>query len=845
MNGLTVLLLYLVSSFALAYRRACLRNVASVYGVLLLLHLIFGDGSWILTIVLLLSTVIPGLLSADEFRKERVSRPLLAWFKRVLPAISATEQEGIDAGTVWWEGDLFTGQPDWDKLLSTGQPRLTEEEQALIDGPLEQLCQMVDTWELNHESADIPVEVTAFIKKSGFLGMIIPRQFGGLELSAVAQSEVLTKLFGISTIVANYVVIPNSLGPAELLLKYGTDEQKEYYLPRLARGDEIPCFALTSPTAGSDATSITDTGIVCKGQWQGKEVTGMRLNFDKRYITLAPIATLVGLAFRLKDPDHLLGDTDDYGITCALIPRDTPGIELGNRHYPIGDPFINGPVRGKDIFVPLDTIIGGVDMAGKGWRMLVNCLSTGRAISLPSISNCMAKRCLMGSSAYARIRHQFNYSIAQFEGIQKPLARIAGLTYIINAARLHTAQAVAEGSKPSVPASILKYHCTEMARQIGLDSMDIHGGKAVMKGPKNYMSWGYESTPVAITVEGANIMTRSLMIFGQGATRCHPYVLKEMQITEKEVSDQTIADFDKLLFSHAGFACGNAARACVQALTGGLFSGLLIDSPVKHYYQQVNRLSAAFALITDVSMLTMQGSLKRREMISARLGDLLSMLYLISMVLKHYEDEACPAQDLPLVDWSCQTLLNAYQVAMHEILQNFPVRPCAWILRLLIFPVGQWFDKPSDKLDTRLTELVTHDTATRRRLLEGIYSTPGSSNPLGILNQVFLQSEAMVPLQKKLKDAIRAGRLQRQDEETLIRSAVEAEILDPEEASQLHEYNANVMDIINVDEFPYDTFARKIVPVKKTTVRKRSKKKTTTRKTTARKAAKKVKKTPG
>jgi len=430
-----------------------------------------------------------------------------------MPPLSATEREAIAAGSVWWEGELFTGKPDWEKLLNGGAPALTKSEQAFLDGPVEELCHMVDAWRLHFAEADIPEAVLAHIKQHKFLGMIIPRQYGGLELSAVAQAAVMTKVSGLGGVVGNFIGVPNSLGPGELLIKYGTDAQKNHYLPRLASGEDIPCFALTAPLSGSDATSIPDIGIVCKGEWQGQEVLGMRLSFDKRYITLAPVATLVGLALRLLDPDHLLGEIDDYGITCALLSRDTPGLEIGTRHLPVGDPFLNGPVRGKNIFVPLDTIIGGQEMAGKGWRMLVNCLATGRVISLPSAANSMAKNALAATSAYARIRQQFGLPIGEFEGIQKPLARMAGLSYIIHAGLMHTAQAVAGGAKPAVPASILKYHCTEMARQVVNDAMDINAGKAVMKGPGNYLAIAYESTPVAITVEGANIMTRNLMIF--------------------------------------------------------------------------------------------------------------------------------------------------------------------------------------------------------------------------------------------------------------------------------------------------------------------------------------------
>ena len=844
MSGITVIVIYLVGVVVLAYREANLRSTAIASGILFLVYAIFGSGYSLWTVLLLISTIVFAALSFEDYRRAYVTTPVFNWYRKVLPGLSATEQEAIEAGTVWWEGELFSGRPDWEKLLTAGPPGLSPEEQAFIDGPVEELCSLVDNWKINYELCDIPEELKTFIKQHGFLGIIIPRDYGGLELSAVAQVQVLSRLFHASNVVANFISVPNSLGPGELLVKYGTEEQKNQYLPRLARGDEIPCFALTGPLAGSDATSIPDTGVVCRGQWQGKEITGMRLNFDKRYITLAPIATLIGLAFKLRDPDHLIGEVEDYGITCALIPRDVQGLEIGDRHLPMGDPFLNGPVRGRDIFVPLDTIIGGPEMAGKGWRMLVNCLSAGRAIALPSISNCLAKRALAGTSAYARVRRQFNLPIARFEGVQKPLARIAGLSYIIHAACQHSAQAIDAGARPAVVSSILKYHCTEMGRQAALDAADIHGGKGVMKGPRNYLSWGYESVPVAITVEGANILTRSLMIFGQGATRCHPFVLKEMSLAGKESNATTIAEFDRVLFDHIGFALRNGAYALVHALSGSLFTRVLIDSPVRRYYQQVSRLSAAFALVTDAAMLIMQGTLKRKEMLSGRLGDLLSMLFLTSMVLKHYEDQGCPADDLPIVEWACQYLLNRYQEALHEILLNFPNRFVALKLRCLVFPIGRHFHAPSDELDRRVADLVTEDTAVRGRLIEGIYLTATKNNPLGFVNEVFLEAVGMTLIERKLKDAISAGKLDRLTGAELARAAEQEGIIDKEEAKRYVEYDNKLMEVINVDEFPYDAFVRtptqgRKVVRKKTTRRK----KTSVRKTTGKKKV--PKKDPG
>jgi len=814
MSAITTLIIYIAGGAMLAYRQASARTAAIASGVLLLAYLLPGGRNLICLALLLGTAGWFTLISLGDLRRTLVTRPLFALYRRMLPPISETEREAIDAGTVWWDGELFTGNPDWNVLLKAGKPTLPPDEQAFLDGPVEELCRMVDTWGVNHEWADIPPDVVAFIKQKKFLGMIIPKEYGGLDLSAVAQSEVLSRVLGVGSVVGNFIMVPNSLGPGELLMKYGTEEQKNHYLPRLASGEEIPCFALTAPLAGSDATSIPDIGVVCRGKFKGQDIVGMKLTFDKRYITLAPVATIVGLAFRLKDPEHLLGDVDDYGLTCALIPRDTPGLEIGKRHFPVGDPFFNGPVRGKDVFVPLDYIIGGQEMAGKGWRMLVNCLSAGRAISLPSASNCIAKRALAGTSAYARVRRQFNIAIAQFEGIQKPLARMAGYANIVNASRLHTAQAVAAGSKPSVPSAILKYHCTEMARQSILDAFDIHGGKAVMKGPKNALAGAYEGIPVAITVEGANIMTRSLMIFGQGAIRSHPYVLKEMELAMQSDTATALGEFDRTFFAHLGFVCTNGARALIHGLTRS-FSAPSPEAgsgSLRRWYQHVNRLSAAFALVADMSMFTMQAALKRREMISGRLGDLLSMLYLASMVLKHHEDQGAPAEDLPVVEWSCAHLLNSYQQSMHELLENLPNRPVALLLRAIVFPTGRHFEKPSDRLETRVAELVTRNTTTRKRLVEGVYLAAAPNNPIGRVNELLADADAIDPIEKKMREAVKAGKIESLLGIHLIEAAAKAGVLSAEEEQRMREWDARVMDVVHVDEFAWDELARAAMP---------------------------------
>ena len=788
---------------ALAYRNDAFPHSARLFSLLLLAATLSGwllhVNGWVLAFSALV-TLGSLLVSVPALRKSFISRPALTLLNRILPPISATEREAIDAGTVWWDGELFSGKPDWEKLHASPVPSLSAEEQAFLDGPTNELCRMADLWKINHDWNTVPEPLIDFVRQQGFLGMIIPKRYGGLAFSALAQSEVLLRLSNTGSGISYLVGVPNSLGPGELLLKYGTEKQKDYYLPRLARGEEIPCFALTAPNAGSDATSLTDTGIVEKGIWQGKEVLGMRLNFSKRYITLAPIATLIGLAFRLQDPHGLLGDTKDYGITCALIPRDTQGLEIGRRHLPVGDTFLNGPIRGKDVFVPLDYIIGGQEMAGKGWRMLVNCLSVGRAVTLPTTGTVVSKRSLMGTSAYANLRQQFGVPIAKFEGIQKPLARMAGFTYIINAARQQTIQAVVNGEKPSVPSAIIKYHCTEMGRQTTLDAMDIHGGKAIMKGPKNYITPLFESIPVAITVEGANILTRNLMIFGQGAIRAHPFVLKEMQLAQAEQAD--LDAFDSTLTAHLGFSVRNMARSFVLGLGITHDDHGATNNRLRPYYQHINRLSSVFAMTADMAMLSLGAKLKFKEMLSARLGDMLSMLYLASMVIKQHEDAACEDSEWPLVQWSLDHLLHQYQLAFAELMDNFPSRSAALLLKILAFPRGKAFKAPADKRVHEVVATISEDTPARQRLLEGVYMEAVPHNPLQQVNQVFLQMLTLKPIHKKLRRAIKQGDLPRiRNGQLLIDAALDKQIIDEDEATQLSHFEKALATIIDVDDF--------------------------------------------
>lgn len=800
--------LFVGGGIALAYNRVDLRTSTIAAAIALLTYSIFGSGGffWLLILWLLFGVMV--LPNLTDFRREKITRPLLDIYRTMLPSMSDTEREALEAGSVWWDGELFSGMPDWDRLMSYPAPALSDEEQAFFDGPCEELCSMLDEWEISHELGDMPEHIWQYIKKHKFFAMIIPKQYGGLEFSAYANAMIIMKLASRSTTASSTVGVPNSLGPAELLLHYGTDEQKQRYLPGLATGKEIPCFALTSPQAGSDAAAIIDSGIVCKGKWNGKQITGIRLNWEKRYITLAPVATVLGLAFKLYDPDHLIGDVEDYGITAALIPTNMPGVTIGRRHLPLTIAFQNGPTSGKDVFVPLDYIIGGQEMAGKGWKMLVELLSVGRAITLPSSAAGGSQAAVYGAGAYTSLRKQFNVPIAKFDGVGEALARIAGHVYIMNAAVSITSGAIDQGDKPAVPSAILKYHCTEMGRQVANDTMDVHGGKAIMMGPKNYVGRGYMASPIAITVEGANILTRSLIIFGQGAVRCHPYVLKELQAAQDEDGEQGLRNFDAALFGHIGYAISNLARSFFLALTHAKFSAVPLNTPTRRYYQNINRYSAAFALATDLAMLTLGGKLKYKELLSARLGDVLSSMYLASCVLKHFENQGRRATDLPLVEWTVRTLMYRAQEQLHSFLRNLPNRPTAFLLRCFIFPRGRTYSAPSDDLGRKIVDLVTRPGEARDRLSQQAYTTLGPGSPLGLLQEALELSEQMAPLERKLKQSQKEGLIRSEYLGHQIDEAERAEIISKTEAKNLRSYHQKVLDILAVDDFAPDEIGR-------------------------------------
>lgn len=799
---------FIILSVILLYQRAALSIWSISIALYLLLLSRLGSCSTAILIgywSLFLLIAIP--LNVLPLRRKWLSTHLLAFYKRVMPTISRTEKEALAAGTVGWEAELFSGNPDWKKLQQYPISQLTEEEQIFLDGPVAEACRMIDDWDISHHRMDIPPELWQFLKEQGFFGLIIPKAYGGKAFSALAHSAILQKLYSRSATVASTVAVPNSLGPAELLLHYGTQQQKDYYLPRLARGEEIPCFGLTNPEAGSDAGAIPDKGIITKGHFNGQEIIGIRLNWDKRYITLAPVATVLGLAFKLYDPEHLLGTEEALGITCALIPTNTPGITHGNRHFPLNIVFQNGPTQGKDVFIPIDWIIGGPAMAGQGWKMLVECLSAGRAISLPSSAIGGAKTMALASGAYARIRKQFNQPIGYFEGIEEALARIAGYTYLLDAGRELAMSAIDKGEKPAVISAIMKYHATERGRQLGIDAMDIHGGKGICLGPRNYLGRLYQGAPISITVEGANILTRNMIIFGQGALRCHPYLLTELEAAQEPNPKISLQKFDQALFGHIGFTLSNIVRSFALALTNGRIV-LLPTNPVKKYYRLVTRYSAAFALLADVALLSLGGALKRKERLSARFGDILSMLYLSSATLKRYSDRGYPLDEKPLIDWTCHTLFATIEQQLDNILKNLPNRAAAIILRGLIFPLGKRATFPSDRLDHQLAQILLAPSAVRERLTAGIDTVASEHNMVGKMELVLQDIIAAETIDNTLHSAKREGFIQHHSLEGMLSQALTAGLISEADAVLLRKAEAGRKEVIRVDDFSDEELRR-------------------------------------
>ncbi|MFB2763996.1 acyl-CoA dehydrogenase [Marinobacter shengliensis] len=770
----------------------------------------------------LLSFVIGGLLLAlallitlpGDLRLDKFSRPLLGWVRSRLPKLSPTEQEALNSGSVDWDGELFSGKPEWNKLLDAAPAHLTSEEQAFLDGPVEELCKMLDDWQITHEHYDLPDKVWKFIRDKGFFGLVIPKEDGGLGFSNTAHSEIVMKISTRSVSAAVTVMVPNSLGPGELLMHYGTDDQKHHYLPRLAKGKEIPCFALTSPVAGSDAGAIPDKGIVCKGEWNGKEVLGLKVTWNKRYITLAPVATLIGLAIKVYDPEKLLGGNDDIGVTCVMVPRETDGVNAGARHLPMNTVFMNGPTWGTEVFIPMEQVIGGQDMLGKGWKMLLECLSIGRSISLPALGTGAGKLASLATGSYAYTREQFGRTISQFEGVQEALEPIAGYTYMMDAARLLTAGMLDRGVRPSVPSAVLKYRNTDLMREVINHAMDVVAGRGVITGPRNFLARAYQAVPIGITVEGANILTRSLMIFGQGAIRCHPFIVEEIEAAGMEDEDKAAKQFDGIFYRHLAHTTRNALRAFVLGLSKGWLETAPRQGDIQKYYRQLGRFSAAFALMTDVTLLTVGGGLKARQRLSGRMADCLVQLYYATAVIKQWHEEGYPDDQRDLVEWCLQTCLHDLQDSMRDAIINFPAPALRWPLRLLVFPLGATgLNGPDDKLGAKVAATIVNDTPVRQRISRGTFINMDPDDPLGrVLNAYNLANET-AEMRQRLHEAIRnrdedeldgIALLMGHQRKELVDWACAQGIIKADECPKMEEALTALYDVIRVDAFDAD-----------------------------------------
>ncbi|MCP2516346.1 acyl-CoA dehydrogenase [Achromobacter mucicolens] len=729
----------------------------------------------------------------NAWRRRRISEPAYRWARNAMPAMSATEREAIEAGDSWWDADLFTGNPDWRKLLSVPPATLTPDEQRFIDGPVRDLCGMLDEWDISWNRRDLPPHVWEYLKTQRFFGMIIPRRHGGLGFSPYAHSEVVRRISAYSITAGVTVMVPNSLGPGELLMQFGTQAQRDYWLPRLADGREVPCFGLTSPEAGSDAASMVDTGVVCRQVVDGRELIGIRLNWHKRYITLGPVATVLGLAFKMSDPDGILGGPKDIGISVALVPTDAPGVEIGRRHLPAMQVFQNGPNSGRDVFVPLDALIGGIERAGQGWQMLMSALAAGRGISLPSLSAAAAAMCAHTTGMYARVREQFGIPIGKFEGVQERLASLAGNAYLVEAARRLTCAALNQGVKPAVVSGIMKYHATERMRVSVNDAMDVHAGRAVMDGPSNYLGSLYRAVPIAITVEGANILTRNLIIFGQGAIRAHPYLMPEILALGNPDEERGIEVFHDVFWRHLRHAGMNTLRAIGRAWTGGMLAPAPASGPVAGHYRRLGRYASGFALLADATLAQLGGGLKRREMISARLGDILSELYLLSAVLKRWEDEGRKHDDLPLVRWCMAQGFASIEKSMDQVLRNLPVKALSWALRVAILPL-RLAKGPDDALTRECAELLLKPSPTHVRLAADLQREPGE-DPLGLLTRAFALADAVQPIRDRL----------RQSNVRNWREAHQRGAITDAQAAQLEAAEATVLKVLQVDDFAPET----------------------------------------
>ena len=760
-----------------------------------------GALSLIATIIISIILVsMAALLGILPLRRELITQHLFSYFKKVLPPISKTEQEALLAGNTFWEAELIQGSPNWKKLNDIQDTALTSEEQSFINNQTETLCKMIDDWKVFCKQ-DLPQEAWDYIRKERFWALIIPKEYGGLGFSTYAHSTIVMKLASRNVALAVTVMVPNSLGPGELIAKYGTKEQKDYYLPRLADGSEVPCFGLTEPMAGSDAGAMEAKGIVCRGQHEGKEVLGIKLNWDKRYITLAPIATVIGVAFKLYDPDKLIGNKKDIGITLGLIPAKHAGIKSGERHLPLAAAFMNGPLHGRDVFIPLDWIIGGVEQVGHGWQMLMECLAVGRAISLPAMGVATAKVCYRMTGAYASLRRQFNVPIGNFSGVQEVMGRIGGLAYMADATRIFTASVIDSGYHPAIASAITKYYLTEFSRTIINDAMDVQAGRGIIIGPRNYLAHGYMSIPIGITVEGANILTRSLMIFGQGSVRCHPYVLPELQAASNPDQTKGAKDFDRLIIKHIGYVLSNLVRLRVSQI-GSWWDRKASSDITSVYYSQLTRLSNTLAVMTDLAFAFLGGQLKRDENISSRFADVLGYLYMASAVMRYFEKNKRPTTDLPYVEWSLDHSIYIIQKALVEICENFPRKNVRWLLRWICFPFSLPYRPPKDSITQKIALSMQELSDLRDRITKNIFLSTDPKDPMGRIEFTFKSSIAAQPALKKLRAAIKAREID--SEYSLIdqiESAQKQQLLTAAETQMLHEYYNAVSDALAVDAF--------------------------------------------